>query len=182
MWWIFVFKSIQMQPLSGTFLFFFFCFLGSHLQHMEVPRLAVKSELQLLTYGTATERPDLSCICDLHHSSHQHWILNPLSKARDRTHLLMNTSRVHNLLSHNRNPLLLSNKSSWIWVIVFQLEVYHLDFEVIRANYPITPRKCCGHPFGVTRRHFPLLTQRCSTVGLLWPGLFLLIQGAAPFG
>ena len=26
-------------------LFFFFCFLGLHLQHMEVPRLAVKLEL-----------------------------------------------------------------------------------------------------------------------------------------
>jgi len=29
--------------------------------------------------------PDLSCICDLHHSSQQRWILNPLSEARDRT-------------------------------------------------------------------------------------------------
>ena len=32
-----------------------FCFfLGLHLQHMEVPRLGVESELQLPAYATAT--------------------------------------------------------------------------------------------------------------------------------
>ena len=50
---------------------------------MEVPRLGVKSELQLLAYGTATAMLDLSCICDLHHNLWQPQILNPLSKARD---------------------------------------------------------------------------------------------------
>ena len=35
---------------------------------------------------------DLNCVCDLHHSSRQHCILNPLSKARDRTGILMDTS------------------------------------------------------------------------------------------
>ena len=29
------------------------------------------------------------------HSSQKHWILNPLSKARDGTHILMDTIRVH---------------------------------------------------------------------------------------
>ena len=41
-------------------------FLGPHLQHTEVPRLGVESELQLLAYTTATATPDLSCICNLH--------------------------------------------------------------------------------------------------------------------
>ena len=52
------------------FLFYFiiFCFLGLHPQHMEVPRLEVKTELQLLAYATATAMQDLSHICDLHHS------------------------------------------------------------------------------------------------------------------
>ena len=36
---------------------------------------------------------DLSGICDLHHSSLQHQILNPLIEARDRTRVLMDTSR-----------------------------------------------------------------------------------------
>ena len=61
---------------------FCFVFLGPHLWHIEVPRLGMESEL--LAYPTATAMQDLSCICDLHHSSQQHWILNPLtSKSRD---------------------------------------------------------------------------------------------------
>ena len=60
---------------------------------MEVPRLGVKSELQLPAYATAT--PDPSHICDLHHSSQQRPILNPLSKARDQTLNLMVPSWIH---------------------------------------------------------------------------------------
>ena len=56
---------------------------------MEVPRLGDQSELWPLAYTTATATRDQSHICDLHHSSQQRWILNPLSKARDRTHNLM---------------------------------------------------------------------------------------------
>ena len=33
-------------------------FLGPNLRHMEVPRLGVKSELQVLAYTTATATPD----------------------------------------------------------------------------------------------------------------------------
>ena len=49
---------------------------------MVVPRLRVKSELQLPAYATATGMQDLSHLFDLHHSSWQHQILNPLSEAR----------------------------------------------------------------------------------------------------
>ena len=52
---------------------------------MEVPRLGFESELQLPAYPTATATRDPSCVCDLHHSSRQRRILNPLSEARDRT-------------------------------------------------------------------------------------------------
>ena len=38
----------------------FFCFLGPHLQHMDVPRLMAESELQLPAYTTATATLDLS--------------------------------------------------------------------------------------------------------------------------
>ena len=50
---------------------------------MEVLRLGVELELQLLPYtiATATAMQDLSCIYDLYHSSQQHQILNPLIKA-----------------------------------------------------------------------------------------------------
>ena len=72
---------------------FIFWFLEPHLQHMEVPRLGVKSVLQLLAYATAT--PDTSRIYDLHHSSWEHQILNPRSEDRDPTPILMDTSQVH---------------------------------------------------------------------------------------
>ena len=61
---------------------------------MEVPRLRVELELQLAVYTTATAKPDPSHVWDLHHSSQQCWIFNPLSKASDRTHILMDTSQV----------------------------------------------------------------------------------------
>ena len=71
-----------------------FVFLGLYLRHMEVPRLGVKLDLQLPVYTTATATRDLSHICDLHHSSQQHWIPNPLSEARDWTCVLMDTSQI----------------------------------------------------------------------------------------
>ena len=62
---------------------------------MEVPRLGVQQELQLPTYTTATAMQDLSCVFNLHRSSRQCHILNPLSKDRDQTHNLMVSSRIH---------------------------------------------------------------------------------------
>ena len=40
------------------FISFYFCFLGPLLWHMEVPRLGVKVELQLLAYTTVTATLD----------------------------------------------------------------------------------------------------------------------------
>uniref|UniRef100_A0A8D1RAJ6 Magnesium transporter n=1 Tax=Sus scrofa TaxID=9823 RepID=A0A8D1RAJ6_PIG len=61
------------------------------MEHTEVP----KSELQLLAYATAAAMQDPNRVCDLHYSSWQCQILNPLSEARDRTHNLMVPSRIH---------------------------------------------------------------------------------------
>ena len=72
--------------------FFSFSFLGPYPWHMEFPRLGVELELQLQAYTTPTL--DLSLIFDLHHNLWQCQILNPLSVARDQTHILMDTSRV----------------------------------------------------------------------------------------
>ena len=59
-------------------LFLFFCFLGLHLWHMEIPRLGVELELQLPAYATDTATQDPSLVCDLHYSSRQHQIPDPL--------------------------------------------------------------------------------------------------------
>ena len=61
---------------------------------MEVPRLRVELELQLLAYATAIATRDLSPVCDPHHGSRQRRIFNALSEARDWTHILMDTSQV----------------------------------------------------------------------------------------
>ena len=69
------------------FFFFFLRFSGLHLRHMEILRLGVQSELQLPAYTTTM--PDLSCVCDLHHSSRQCQILNSLREDKNETRNLM---------------------------------------------------------------------------------------------
>ena len=89
------FKLTLICPINyqcKTFFYFFFFFiLVLHLWHMEA------------SYTTATATQDLSCACDLHHSSGQCRIFNPLSKARNRTHNLMDTSPFLKLMNQKRN-------------------------------------------------------------------------------
>ena len=61
---------------------------------MGVPRLEVELERQLPAYTTAAATQDPSHVYDLHSSSWQRQILNPLSEARARTHVLMDTGGV----------------------------------------------------------------------------------------
>ena len=89
---------------SIAFFFFLLCFLVLHPRHMEVPRPGVQSEPQLPAYATATSDPIL--VCDLHHSSWQCRIINPLSKARDRTHTLMVPSRICFCCASMETPVL----------------------------------------------------------------------------
>ena len=70
-------------------------FLGPHLQHMEVSRLAVQRELRLLTYATATAISNpIQASAATYTTAHQRQILNPLSKARDRTYNLVVPSQI----------------------------------------------------------------------------------------
>ena len=61
---------------------------------MEIPRLGVNAELQLQVYSTAIALWDSNHVYNLHHSSWQCQILNPPREARDRTHVLMDTSGI----------------------------------------------------------------------------------------
>ena len=56
------------------------------------------------SYATAIALQDLSRIRDLHHSSWQHRMLNPLSGARDGTHIFVATSRVCFLCAATGTP------------------------------------------------------------------------------
>ena len=51
------FRSLEDLRKGVLFLFF-----SAHLRHMEVPRLGVESELQLLAYTAAIAMPDPSCV------------------------------------------------------------------------------------------------------------------------
>ena len=80
---------------------------------MEVPRLGAELELQLLAYATVRAMQDPSHVCNLHQSSRQHQILNPLSEARDRTHNLMVPSRIPLHCSMMGTPPSALDKGSW---------------------------------------------------------------------
>ena len=72
------------QNIYCLFIYLFFCyFFGPLPQHMEVPRLGVESELQPPAYTRATAMRDPSRVCNLHHSSRQRRIVNPLSHSEN---------------------------------------------------------------------------------------------------
>ena len=76
---------------SNLTVLYFFAFFGPYLQHREVPRLGVKSELQLPVYISTTR--DQSGVCD-YPTVHSNADPRPTSKARDRTCILMDTGRI----------------------------------------------------------------------------------------
>ena len=87
--------GVTIALLLYFYLFFKICFifsLGPQVQHMEVPRLEIESELQFLAYTTAIATQDQSRLYELHHSLQQYRILNPLSEARDPTCINIDTS------------------------------------------------------------------------------------------
>ena len=76
---------------DGKF-FVLFCFalaffgrVGAYPGQYEAPRLRVELALRLPAYTTATATRDPSHVCNLHRSSGQRQILNPLSEARNQT-------------------------------------------------------------------------------------------------
>ena len=97
---------------------------------MKVPRIGVESELQLPAYTRATATLDPSHICDLvttvttaHGNTGS---FNQLSKGRDWTCFLMDTSQILNMLSHNGNSysfffllLIFCLISRWLISIVY---------------------------------------------------------------
>ena len=85
---------------------------------MEIPRLGVELELQLPVYTTATAIWDLSRVCNLHHSSWQRRILNPLSKARDQTRILKDTSQILFCCATIGTPFSLLKKFFFLYVLL----------------------------------------------------------------
>ena len=71
-----------------------------------------------MAHTTATATWDPSHIFNLHHSSRQRQVLNPLSEARDQTHILMEPRRVRYLLSRDEFLLpLVLNHFFWVYFL-----------------------------------------------------------------
>ena len=93
-----------MAAVSSSSTFFFFLLFRAALTAYGGFQARGPLELQLPAYTRATATQDPSCTRDLHHSSQQHWILNTLSEARDRTCVRLDTSQFHNSLSTMGTP------------------------------------------------------------------------------
>ena len=113
------------DTLYSTTSFCFFCLLGLQPRHMDVPRPGVESELYLPAYTTAIAMWDLSGICNLHCSSRQHWILNPLSEARYLICVLMHTSQVCSFWAMTRTPrtsFIMASQGPWqSWLLFYNM-------------------------------------------------------------
>ena len=119
--------AIQQGLIAYPNFPFFFSFLGPQPQHIEVPGLGDKLELQLLPYTTATATQNLSHVCDLYHSSWQCWIPNPLSKARDLTHIFTDISWICFLCAIKGTPKFNFWCHLWllvIWSILFNFHIF----------------------------------------------------------
>ena len=88
--------SLFLFTLSPAFFFFFFCFWLFRAALVAYGGSKARGLIGAVAAGLHRSHTmqDLSFVCDLQHSSWQHQILNPLSKARDQTCNLMVHSRV----------------------------------------------------------------------------------------
>ena len=100
--------------------FFFFCFLGPHLWHMEVPRLEGESELQLLVYAT--------------HS-------NLGSKLRLQRTLLLDTSQVRYCWAMMGTPAKAFLRN-WIFQIFFFNQSSHRKVKAMNETMNLHTQKC----------------------------------------
>ena len=83
------------MPFKNPFFGRFFLFIRA--APIVYGSLQARDPIRAVVSGLSQNHSNwnLSHICDLHHSSQQLWVLNPLSKARNRTHVLMDTSWAH---------------------------------------------------------------------------------------
>ena len=76
-----------------------------------------ESELHLPAYATATATRDPSCVCDLHQSSGQCQILNPLSKDKDRTGNLVVPSQIRFHCATMGTPINSLLEAAWTFLL-----------------------------------------------------------------
>ena len=86
----------SLLPHSQHLSFFFFFFVFFRATPMAYGISQARGQIRAAAAGLHQSHSGArsSRICNLHHSSRQHQILNPMSEARDRTHNLMVISQV----------------------------------------------------------------------------------------
>ena len=92
--------------------------------------------VKTVAYGSSEARGLTgAAAAGLHHSSLQCQILNPLSGSRDQTRIIMDTSLVCNLLSHNGSSYSPCFLFSFLFVLFFDfLGPYPWHMEVLRLG------------------------------------------------
>ena len=114
------------KPLLLCIMFcLFLCFLLLWL-HLYQARDQIRG-------ATDTAMPDLSSVCDLHHSSWQCQIFNPLSEARDQTHVLMDTSQIHFCCTTMGIPSIQFFKTS-VYVQGLKISASFLCLNIFKCN------------------------------------------------
>ena len=146
------------------YIHIFFFFSGLHLQHTEDLGLGVQLELQLPAYTTARATQVLSCICNLCCSLQECWILNPLSKARDQTLILTDTTQV---LHHWATMGTLVNFLSKVYLVFFCLchPLNNVDVAIADTSishplsFSVTSDLTYSHAGVLVTSHFRCLTS-----------------------
>ena len=85
-------RLFSFSIFSITFFFLFRAALVAYISSQT--RGGIKAIAASLSTATSIATADLSCFCNLHHSSWQCWIVNPLSEVRDQICILRDTSLV----------------------------------------------------------------------------------------
>ena len=125
-----------------SFSFFFLLFRATPPVAHGRSQAGVELELQLPAYTTDTAMPDPSCICNLHRSSWQCQVLNPLNKVRYQTRILMDTSQIHFHCVTAAIP-----SCSIFLALAFMQDKNTLKLSRQLTNSTITsPRKILPHP------------------------------------
>ena len=107
--------QIQWYKYKSLFCFVYLFSAAPAAYGNSLARCWIRTAATGLCHSQAT--PDLSCICEIHSSSWQHQILNPLSEASSSWTLC----RVLNLLNHKGN-----STSFYIYIILsFWHQCYH---------------------------------------------------------
>ena len=130
--------NLILPRLTALKIFIFVFFFRATPAALGSSQLGSNLSGQLRSYATATATWEPRCVGDLHYSSQQCRLLNPLSEARDWTCILMDTCQVHYYQAMTGTPKdaswhvfssLLSSGSGLPWFLLFFLAYFsHSSF------------------------------------------------------